>query len=185
MKGARVEGATARDHETVALSSNDGGAFLVEVMRANAAEGTIPVSGTVTIKAFGQTQAIPFTLTGARTQVGRVDVRWESELVPVESDVFVPPPPPFGGGPFDRGAAASALAGVNVQHCGSAGQVGTGHVMVAFSPTGRVSDVVVDDANFSGTPAGRCVQTAFFSAIIPPFTGAAVRVGKSFSIGMR
>jgi hypothetical protein len=184
MKGARVEGATARDHETVALSSNDAGSFLVEMVRANASEGTIPVSGTVTIKAFGHTQSIPFTLTGARAQVGRVDVRWDSELVPVDTETFAPPPP-FNGGAFDRGAAASALAGVNVQHCGASGQVGTGHVMVGFSPSGRVSEVIVDDANFSGTPAGRCVQTAFFNAVIPAFTGGPVKVGKSFSIGMR
>jgi len=54
--------------------------------------------------------------------------------------------------------------------------------MVTFSPTGRVSEVVVDDANFSGTPAGRCVQTAFFNAIVPSFTGGPVKVGKSFTI---
>ena len=55
--------------------------------------------------------------------------------------------------------------------------------MVTFSPTGRVSQVVVDDANFAGTPAGRCVQTAFFNAVVSPFTGGPVKVGKSFTIG--
>lgn len=182
MKGARVEGAIARDHETVGLSSNDAGSFLIEVVRANAGEGTIPVSGTVTIKAFGQSQSIPFTLTGARAQVGRVDVRWDAELVPLGPDVIAPPPTPTGG-VFDRGAAASALASVNVQHCSASGQVGTGHVMVTFAPTGRVSEVIVDDANFSGTPAGRCVQTAFFNASVQPFVGGPVKVGKSFSLG--
>jgi hypothetical protein len=182
MKGARVEGAMARDHETVGLSSGDAGSFLVEIVRANVAENTIPVSGTVTIKAFGQSQAIPFTLTGARTQIGRVDVRWESELVPLEPETTFAPPP-TAGGPFDRSAAASALATVSVQHCSASGQVGTGHVMVTFAPTGRVSEVVVDDANFNGTPAGRCVQTAFFDARVPPFAGSPVKVGKSFSLG--
>ncbi|MDF2698360.1 MAG: hypothetical protein K0S65_6744 [Labilithrix sp.] len=181
MKGARAFGATARDHETVALSSSDAGAFLVEIVRANLSDGTNPVSGTVSIKAFGQTRSIPFTLTGARTQVGRVDVRWETELVPLD-DGFVSTPT-FGGGVFDRGAAASALASVSVAHCSASGQVGTGHVMVTFAPTGRVSEVVVDDANFSGTPAGRCVQTSFFNASVAPFTGGPVRVGKSFSLG--
>ena len=181
MKGARVEAATARDHETVALSSGEAGSFLVEVVRANAADATAPVSGTVTVKAFGQTRAIPFTLTGARTQVGRVDVRWESELVPIDDRRFAPPsPPPMST--FNQSAAASALANVSVRHCGASGQVGTGHVMVTFAPTGRVSEVVVDDANFSGTPAGRCVQTAFFSASMAPFTGPPARVGKSFSL---
>ena len=55
--------------------------------------------------------------------------------------------------------------------------------MVTFAPTGRVSDVAIDDANFSGTPAGRCVQTAFFNAAVAPFNGAPVRFGKSFTLG--
>ena len=181
MKGARVDGATARDREVVGLSSGEAGSFLVELVRSDAAEGAIPVSGTVTVKAFGQTRTIPFSLTGARTQVGRVDVRWESELVPVDDPTFTQPPRPSTG-TFSQAAAASALAGINVQHCSASGQVGTGHVVVTFAPTGRVSAVVVDDANFSGTPAGRCVQAAFFNASVAPFTGAPGRVGKSFSL---
>jgi hypothetical protein len=183
VKGARVEGATARDHETVALSTGDAGAFLVEMVRSNVGDGTLPVTGTVTIKAFGQSQSIPFTLTGARVQVGRADVRWDAELVPIDDSPTFVPPPPNNALPFDRTAAASALASVDVQRCGVSGQVGTGHVTVTFAPTGRVSEVIVDDANFSGTPAGRCVRTVFFSAIVPPFVGAPVRFGKSFSLG--
>ncbi len=178
MRGARVEGATARDHETVALSTGDAGPFVVEIGRAMASDSNVPVSGRITVKAFGETQTVPFTLTSARTPVARVDVRWEQQLVPLDEDGS------FGGiGPFDRGAAASALAGVSVSHCGASGQVGTGHATVTFSPTGRVGSVVVDDANFAGTPAGRCVQTALFNARIPPFSGAAVSVGKSFTVG--
>jgi hypothetical protein len=60
--------------------------------------------------------------------------------------------------------------------------VGTGHLTVTFAPSGRVSDVVVDDANFSGTPAGRCARAAFFNAVIAPFSGGAQRMGKSFVI---
>ena len=48
----------------------------------------------------------------------------------------------------------------------------------------RSMKVVVDDANFSGSPAGRCVQTAFFNAVVPAFTGVPARVGKTFSIGV-
>ncbi len=186
MKGARVEGATARDHETVALASNDAGAFLVEIVRASASEASIPVSGTVTIKALGQTQSIPFTLSGARAQVGRVDVRWDAELVPVRGDGDLGTT--FDGGgpaPFDRGAAASALDSVRVSQCGASGQVGTGHATITFSPGGGVSQVNVDDANFSGTPAGRCVQAAFFNARVSAFTGAPVNVGKPFTVGSR
>ncbi len=180
MKGARVLGATSHDHETLGLSSNDAGAFLVEVVRANAAEGTVPVSGTVTIKAAGQTQTLPFTLTGARVQVGRVDVRWEPSLVPLDgTESFVT----SGQATFDRAAAASALASIDVRHCSASGQVGTGHATVTFAASGQVTQVVIDDANFSGTPAGRCVRAALFGARVPPFLGGTASVGKSFSLG--
>jgi hypothetical protein len=53
---------------------------------------------------------------------------------------------------------------------------------VTFAPTGRVTDVVVDDANFAGTPAGRCARAAFFNASVQPFSGGSVRIGKTFVI---
>lgn len=176
MKGARVEGAMARDHETLALATGEAGAFVVEMVRTG--EGTAPVSGKLTIRAFGQTQTVPFTLTGVRTQVARVDVRWEAELVPVDDGgtTFQQPRE------FDRGAAAGALARVSVAHCGASGQVGTGHVVVTFGQAGRVISAVVDDPSFAGTPAGRCVTAAFFGASVPAFAGAPVRVGKTFTV---
>lgn len=190
MKNARVEGATARDHESLALATGDAGAFVVELVRASAGEAgrDAPVSGRVTIRAYGQVREVPFTLTGARTQVARVDASWEAQLVPVDDDGFggafiaTPPPPDR---VFDRAAAASALAGISVRHCGASGQVGTGHVIVTFAPSGRVSNVVVDDPTFAGTPAGRCATAAFFGASVRPFSGGPVNVGKSFTIGGR
>jgi hypothetical protein len=186
MKGARIEGATARDHETLALATGEAGAFVVEMVRSGAGEAgrDVPVSGRITVRAFGQSQTVPFTLTGVRTQVARVDSRWEAELVPVEDGTlgFRNDDPR----PFDRGAAAGALARVSVAQCAASGQVGTGHVTVTFSPSGRVSSVIVDDPSFSGTPAGRCVTAAFFGASVAPFEGGGgqgVRVGKTFNIG--
>jgi hypothetical protein len=185
MKGARVEGATARDHETLALATGEAGAFVVEMVRSGGGEGArdVPVSGRVFVTAFGHTQTIPFTLTGARAQVARVDSRWEAELVPVTDDGFTglanPPEPRV----FDRAAAAGALARISVNHCSASGQVGTGHVVVTFVQTGRVSEVVVDDPSFSGTPAGRCVSAAFFGTSVPAFNGGPVKVGKTFNIG--
>jgi hypothetical protein len=183
MKGARIEGATARDHETLALATGEAGAFVVEMVRGAAGEAgrDAPITGKVTIRAFGQTQTVPFTLTGVRTPVARVDSRWEAELVPVEDGTFG-----FRNNeprPFDRSAAAGALARVSVAQCAASGQVGTGHVTVTFGPSGRVSSVIVDDPSFSGTPAGRCVTAAFFSASVAPFEGGQVRVGKSFNLG--
>ncbi|MBX3189022.1 MAG: FecR domain-containing protein [Labilithrix sp.] len=182
MKGARIEGAQARDHETLALATGEAGSFVVEIVRASTGEGSrdLPASGKVTIRAFGQTQTVPFTLTGARTQVARVDVRWEAELVPVADDFGVVTPQPERV--FDRSAAAGSLARVSVAHCGASGQLGTGHVTVTFAPSGRVSEVIVDDPVFAGTAAGRCVTAAFFGASVAPFTGSPVRVGKSFTV---
>jgi hypothetical protein len=183
MKGARIEGATARDHETLALATGEAGAFVVEMVRSAAGEGRdVPITGKLTIRAFGQTQTVPFTLTGARAQVARVDARWEAELVPVEGDRFGLQQNNNLGAPFDRAGAAAALAGVSVAHCSAGGQVGSGHVTVTFDTTGRVSGVVVDDPTFSGTPAGRCVAASFFRPAVAPFDGAPVRVGKSFTL---
>src|SRR5205085_2192799 len=89
---------------------------------------------------------------GADLDIARVDARWEAELVPVDDDLgFIGTPPPRDR-PFDRGAAASSLANVSVRHCAAGGQVGTGHVVVTFSPNGRVTEVIVDDPTFASTP---------------------------------
>jgi hypothetical protein len=114
-----------------------------------------------------------------RAPVARVDVHWEEQLVPID-DTSVNAPTL---GSFDRAAAASSLGAINVQHCGSSGQVGTGHATVTFNAQGRVSNVIVDDANFAGSPAGRCVQAAFFSARAPAFNAQSASIGKSFTIG--
>jgi predicted Zn finger-like uncharacterized protein len=96
------------------------------------------------------------------------------------------PPENSGGGstaPFDRGAAAAALGGINVQGCKKPdGPTGSGHVKVTFAPNGSVSAAVVDSGPFPGTPVGGCVAGRFRGAHIPAFSGAAVTVGKSFNI---
>jgi hypothetical protein len=178
MSGARLEGAQARDHETLALATRATGAFVVEMVRSDAglAGRDAPVSGKLTVRAFGQTQTVPFTLTGVRTQVARVDTRWVAELVPVDDGSFQ------GLAEFNRSAASSALARVGVAHCAASGQVGNGHLVVTFGPAGRVTGVVVDDPTFAGTPAGRCVTAAFFRVVVPPFSGAPMRVGKAFTV---
>ena len=91
-----------------------------------------------------------------------------------------------GGGataPFDRGAAAGALGGVNVQSCKKPdGPTGGGHVTITFAPNGSVSSAVVDQGPFPGTPVGGCIAGKFRAAHIPPFAGGAVKAGKSFTI---
>lgn len=91
-----------------------------------------------------------------------------------------------GGGssaPFDRGAAAAALGNVNVQSCKKAdGPTGSGHVKVTFEPNGSVSTAIVDSGPYPGTPVGGCIAGKYRAAHIPAFSGAAVSVGKSFTI---
>ena len=142
----------------------------------------VPITGKLTIRAFGQTQTVPFTLTGARAQVARVESRWEAELVRsrATNSGFLH----FNGArPFDRGAAAGALARVSVATLRGERSGRHGPRDRGVPPVGPVSGVVVDDPSFSGTPAGRCVTAAFFRPSVPPFEGAPVRVGKSFTIG--
>lgn len=90
---------------------------------------------------------------------------------------------PSSSAPFDRGAAAAALGGVNVQSCKKPdGPTGAGHVTVTFGPDGQVQSAVVDSGPFPGTPVGGCIAGKFRGAHVPPFGGAPVRVGKSFTI---
>jgi hypothetical protein len=181
LKGARVEGALSRDHETLALASGEAGPFVVEIVRTSLDDMTTPIDGKVTIRAFGQTQTVPFVLRGPRVQVARVDVRWQAELVPVSLDAVDRPP---GLRPFDRLGAARALERVSVAHCAAPGEVGRGRATVTFLPSGAVSNVVVTDGRFAGTPVARCVQSAFFGAQVPPFAGPATHVAKTFTLGV-
>jgi len=94
-----------------------------------------------------------------------------------------PAPAAASDAPFDRGAAAAALGGVNVQSCKKPdGPTGTGRVKVTFAPNGSVQTAVIDGAPFEGTPVGSCVAGKFRGAHIPAFSGSAVTAGKSFTI---
>lgn len=92
-------------------------------------------------------------------------------------------PAPASGAPFDRGAAAAALAGVNPAACKKPdGPTGSGHVTVTFEPSGSVSSAVVDSGPYPGTPVGGCIAGKYRGARVPPFGGSSVKVGKSFSL---
>lgn len=84
---------------------------------------------------------------------------------------------------FNKGAAAGALGRVDIRSCATAdGPTGSGHVTVIFANDGTVSKSSVDDDVFPGTAVGGCIAGKFRAATVPPFTGAEVRVGKSFKI---
>lgn len=96
-----------------------------------------------------------------------------------------PMPPPPGGATksFDRGAAAAALTSAQISRCSvPGGPTGHGHVTVVWDPSGRVASVTVDQGPFPGTAVGGCLARVYSTATVPPFAGAPVRVGKSFTL---
>ncbi len=181
-KGVRVDGATSKTRESLSLSSGGTGPFVVELVRASGGTGT--VSGSLAIRALGVTQNVPFTIPSgtSRVQLARVDVRMDSNLVPVDdvsNDAIV-----VGAAPFDRGGAARVLAGAasSARSCvDENGPTGQGRALVTFSPTGSVTRVSID-APFAGTPVGTCVLGRFRSLRLAPFAGGEVTVSKSFVI---
>ena len=181
-KNVRAADATSKTRESLAFSSGATGPFNVEIVRASG--GTGAVSGSLTVRALGVSQTVPFTLPAgsSRLQVSRVDVRMESELVPVDdvTDSMIV----TGAPPFDRAAAVRVLTGAasSARSCvNENGPTGTGRAMVTFSPTGSVTTVSID-APFAGTPVGNCVANRFRSIRLAPFSGGNVTVGKSFTI---
>ncbi len=82
------------------------------------------------------------------------------------------------------GAAAAALGGENAHACDEEpGVDGNGHVLVSFAPDGTVQNADVDSGGNERTPRGACIAAQFKKARVPPFAGAPVRVGKTFTTG--
>lgn len=95
-------------------------------------------------------------------------------------------PPQETSSPFNRGAASSALSNVDLRRCESEpGLDGSGHVTVQFAPDGTITQAEVDQGGNEKTPRGACIARLFKAARIPAFSGAPVRVGKSFTIVIR
>jgi predicted Zn finger-like uncharacterized protein len=86
--------------------------------------------------------------------------------------------------PFDKAAAISALSAAagNAQSCKTPdGPSGSGKVSITFMPSGRATNTQVS-GDLAGTAVGGCVARLFRGAKIPPFSGDAVTVSKSFSV---
>jgi hypothetical protein len=86
--GAGKAGVTARDvqsgrNEVLALTNLPSGNYVVEIVRARS-DSADPIRGEVTLQLVGETRKVPFTLTGARAEVGTVRVFFTSRLVPVD-----------------------------------------------------------------------------------------------------
>lgn len=119
----------------------------------------------------GITASDPLAFTGH----GPANVRPKPVVPPSEQQPASPA--------FDRASAAASLGAVNVQRCASQpGVFGAGHVTVVFANDGTVSHAEVDHGGNEGTARGACIARAFGAAKVPPFAGAPVRVGKSFTV---
>jgi predicted Zn finger-like uncharacterized protein len=94
-------------------------------------------------------------------------------------------PAPVAAGPFNKSAAVAQLtsASNSAQSCKKGGgPTGSGKVQVTFAPSGRVTSATVQGGPFAGTPTGGCVASLFRRAKVPPFSGDAITVSKSFMI---
>lgn len=81
----RAEDTRSTHHESLALSTSAAGPFLVEIVRSDGDEHAAPVHGTIRLRSLGANETRSFELDGPVAEVARVDVRWESRLVPIEN----------------------------------------------------------------------------------------------------
>lgn len=166
----RVTDPTNRRHETIAVSSSASGSFNVEVVRA--AGSSAPVTGTVTIRSFGESKMIPFTLSGVRATVADVAVRLESHLEAV----------PDALPPFDSGQAIQATRAISVDTCSQpGGPTGSGRALITFNASGRASSVLVSSP-FLGTDVGACITRRLSQVVVAPFDNGQATVSRGFVI---
>jgi hypothetical protein len=83
-------------------------------------------------------------------------------------------------GPFDRPAAAKALAAVDVSSCYEKPPVLDAqlHIDLTFMPNGVVSEARAD-APYTNTEAGKCAEDKFRAVRVPPWVGPPVRMGRT------
>ncbi|WP_438006036.1 VIT domain-containing protein [Sorangium sp. So ce321] len=91
--GVRSRDATSTRAESLALRGLPKGSYIVEIARASTGDGPSPsavpgapevLRGELTLRLAGETRKVPFTLDGARREVGTVRVFFTSRLVPVD-----------------------------------------------------------------------------------------------------
>ncbi|MBL8613367.1 MAG: zinc-ribbon domain-containing protein [Myxococcales bacterium] len=149
-----------------------------------AATGAAPATTAATTKATTAATTPPATPDPPKTAATSGSLQDALKGAVGDKGNTAPPPANTGGSaPFDRGAAAAALGGVNVASCKKPdGPTGQGHVKVTFGPDGSVQSAVVDGGPFPGTPVGGCIAGKYRGARVPAFAGSPVTVGKSFTI---
>jgi hypothetical protein len=70
-------------HEALQIAGLPQGNYLVEISRTSGRDTGDSVTGTVTLRLNGEVRTVPFTLTGARAELGTVRVFFTSRLEPV------------------------------------------------------------------------------------------------------
>lgn len=82
--------------------------------------------------------------------------------------------------PFDRAAAAKAIAAVDVSSCYEKPPTLDAqlHVDLTIMPNGRVSEASADPP-YTNTEAGNCAAAAFKEVRVAPFVGPPVRMGRT------
>lgn len=104
---------------------------------------------------------------------------------PPKAPVLPRPEPAAAGTPFDRNAAASALASAAAQAsaCRKDGDPsGVANVTLTFAPSGRVTAAKLSGPPFAGTATGGCIASTLRRAKIPPFDGEMVTVAKTIVV---
>ena len=79
------DSSAAAGRERLGLRRARVGSYIIEVSRARAAaqgSSTAPITGRLRVRVLDQRRNIPFTLTGQRAALGRINVRRESRMVP-------------------------------------------------------------------------------------------------------
>lgn len=94
-------------------------------------------------------------------------------------------PAPAEVGPFDRGAANSALSNAAAQAsaCRQEGDpTGVAKVVVTFAPSGRVTSATINGPPFAGTQTGSCIAKTMRGMNLPPFQGDLMTISKTVVI---
>jgi len=86
------DASTAR--EAIALSGASAGSYTIEIARKKGASADLPlVTGAVFIAVPGRPgKSYPFSLSGVRTSVARVDLKWDTQMIPIYRSFPKPTP---------------------------------------------------------------------------------------------
>jgi hypothetical protein len=157
----------------------------VVVPTASAADSAEPAPAPAAHRATGATaaqvarSANPSATVSAKADSTDAEAATPKAAIPPKSE------PAAAGTPFDRSAAASALASAAAQAsaCRKDGDPsGVANVTLTFAPSGRVTTAKLSGPPFAGTATGGCIASTLRRAKIPPYDGDLVTVAKTIVV---